>query len=89
MHTRLNLRLDSKTRGQIARVARRLGLSKAEVMQRALHSWAEFVDSSDSPYHLLVDLIGEVKNRKTKRPKKPRKPARKARPKRRKRSRVH
>jgi hypothetical protein len=85
MLTRLNLRLDRKTRVQIARAARRLGLSKAEVMRRALRSWAEFVDSSDSPYHLLVDLIGEIKNRKTKRPKKSCKPARKARPKKRKR----
>jgi Ribbon-helix-helix protein, copG family len=86
MLTRFNLRLDRKTRAQIARAARRLSLSKAEVMRRALHSWAEFVDSSDSPYHLLVDLIGEVKNRKTKRPKKSRKLTRSARPKKRKRS---
>lgn len=79
MPTRSSLRLDRKTRGQIARAARRLGISKSEVMRRALHSWAEFVDSSDSPYHLLVDLIGQVKNRKGKQLKKSRKPNRSAR----------
>ena len=86
MLTPFNLRLDRKTRAQIARAARRLGVSRSEVMRRALHSWAEFVDSSDSPYHLLVDLIGEVKRRKTKRPKKSRKPTRKVRSQKRKRS---
>ena len=77
MPARFNLRLDRKTRTQIARLARRLGVSKSELMRRALHSWAEFVDSPDSPYHLLVDLIGDAKKRKRRRPKKSRKRARK------------
>jgi Ribbon-helix-helix protein, copG family len=61
MPARFNLRLDRKTRTQISRLAHRLGVSKSELMRRALHSWAEFVDSPDSPYHLLVDLIGDAK----------------------------
>jgi Ribbon-helix-helix protein, copG family len=61
MPARFNLRLDRKTRTQISRLARRLGVSKSELMRRALHSWAEFVDSPDSPYRLLVDLIGDAK----------------------------
>jgi hypothetical protein len=76
MPARFNLRLDGKTRTQFARLASRLGVSKSELMRRALHSWAEFVDSPDSPYHLLVDLIGDAKNRKRRRPKKSRKKTR-------------
>jgi Ribbon-helix-helix protein, copG family len=76
MPARFNLRLDRKTRTQFARLARRLGVSKSELMRRALHSWAEFVDSPDSPYHLLVDLIGDAKKRKRRRPKKSRKKTR-------------
>ena len=79
MPARFKLRLDRKTRAQIARLARRLGISKSELMRRALHSWAEFVDSPDSPYHLVVDLIGDAKKRETNRPKESRKQTRKLR----------
>lgn len=44
----------------IARVARRKGISKSEVIRRALNSWPEFADSSVSPYEQIADLIGIV-----------------------------
>jgi hypothetical protein len=56
----VTLRLDPKTRRQIARVAHRKGISKSEVIRRALNSWPEFADSSVSPYEQLADLIGVV-----------------------------
>jgi len=56
----VTLRLDPKTRRQIARVARRKGISKSEVIRRALNSWPEFIDSTGSPYEQLADLIGVV-----------------------------
>jgi hypothetical protein len=56
----VTLRLDPKTRRQIARVARRKGISKSEVIRRALNSWPEFADSSVSPYEQVADLIGVV-----------------------------
>jgi hypothetical protein len=60
MEAPVTLRLDPKTRRQIARVARRKGISKSEVIRRALNSWPEFADSSVSPYEQLADLIGVV-----------------------------
>jgi hypothetical protein len=60
MKAPVTLRLDPKTRRQIARVARRKGISNSEVIRRALHSWPEFSDSSASPYEQLADLIGVV-----------------------------
>jgi hypothetical protein len=41
-------------------VARRKGISKSEVIRRALNSWPEFADSSVSPYEQIADLIGIV-----------------------------
>ncbi len=61
MEAPVTLRLDTKTRRQIASVARRKGISRSEVIRRALNSWPEFSDSGKSPYELLADLIGVVK----------------------------
>jgi Arc/MetJ-type ribon-helix-helix transcriptional regulator len=60
MESPVTLRLDPKTRRQIARVARRKGISKSEVIRRALNSWPEFADTSVSPYEQVADLIGVV-----------------------------
>lgn len=60
MEAPVTLRLDPKTRRQIARVARRKGISNSEVIRRALNSWPEFADSSVSPYEQIADLIGVV-----------------------------
>ena len=60
MDAPVTLRLDPKTRRKIARVARRKGISKSEVIRRALNSWPEFVDSSLSVYEQVADLIGVV-----------------------------
>jgi hypothetical protein len=60
MEAPVTLRLDPKTRRQIARVARRKGISNSEGIRRALNSWPEFADSSVSPYEQLADLIGVV-----------------------------
>jgi hypothetical protein len=80
------LRLDTKTRRLIARVAHRIGISKSEVIRRALHSWAKFIDSSDSPYEMLADLIGVVKGRDPRRSTKSGKQVRKILARKRKRS---
>ena len=60
MEAPVTLRLDPKTRRQIARVARRKGISKSEVIRQALNSWPEFADTSVSPYEQVADLIGVV-----------------------------
>jgi len=60
MEAPVTLRLDPETRRQIARVARRKGISKSEVIRQALHSWPEFADSSVSAYEQVADLIGVV-----------------------------
>lgn len=61
MESPVTLRLDRKTRRQIASVARRKGISKSEVIRRALSSWSDLEQPSDSPYFLLKDLLGTVK----------------------------
>ena len=61
MQAPVTLRLDPKTRRQIARVARRKGISNSEVIRRALNSWPEFTESAASPYQQIADLIGVVK----------------------------
>jgi hypothetical protein len=67
MEAPVTLRPDPKTRRKIAQIARRIGISKSEVIRRAMHSWAKFIDSSDSPYEILADLIGIVKGRNPRR----------------------
>jgi hypothetical protein len=61
------LRLDPNTRRKLAGVARRIGISKSEVIRRALNSWVKLIDSSDSPYEMIADLIGVVKGGNPKR----------------------
>jgi hypothetical protein len=61
MKASTTLRLDPNTRRKLAGVARRIGISKSEVIRRALNSWVKLIDSSDSPYELIADLIGVVK----------------------------
>ena len=65
-----NLRLDLNTRRKIAQVARSIGIPKSEVIRRALRSWAKFIDSFDSPYEMLTDLIGVARGHNRKRPEK-------------------
>jgi Arc/MetJ-type ribon-helix-helix transcriptional regulator len=60
MEPPVTLRLDAQTRRQIASVARRKGISKSEVIRRALHAWPEFAHSSLSAYEQVADLIGVV-----------------------------
>ena len=67
MKAPFTLRLDPKTRRKIAQVARRIGVTKSEVIRRAVHSWARLIDSSDSPYEMIEDLIGVVKGRSARR----------------------
>jgi hypothetical protein len=61
MESPVTLRLDSKTRRQIASAARRKGISKSEVIRRALNSWTDLADDSDAPFVMLKDLLGVVK----------------------------
>jgi len=61
MESPVTLRLDSKTRRLIASAARRKGISKSEVIRRALSSWSDLAVQSDSPYVLLKDLLGVVR----------------------------
>jgi Arc/MetJ-type ribon-helix-helix transcriptional regulator len=86
MKAPVSLRLDSKTRRKIAQVARQMDISNSEVIRRALRSWAKFIDSSDSPYEMLADLIGVVKGRNSKRSENSGKQFRKIRTKKRKRA---
>ena len=57
MDAPVTLRLDSKTRQQIARIAKRRRISKSEVIRLALHAWPEFHRAETSPYEAMADLI--------------------------------
>lgn len=61
MDTPVTLRLDQKTRREIARAARRKGISRSEVIRRALKSWTGLAEREESPYLLIADLVGVVK----------------------------
>lgn len=61
MESLFTLRLDAKTKRLIAGAARRKGISKSEVIRRALSSWSDLAEKSDSPYALAKDLVGVVK----------------------------
>jgi hypothetical protein len=87
MKAPFKLRLDAKTRRKIAQVARRIRVTKSEVIRRAVHSWAKLIDSSDSPYEMIADLIGVVKGRNPQRSEKSGKQFRKITAAKRKRSR--
>ena len=60
MKSTVTVRLDAKTKHLIASAARRKGISKSEVIRRALSSWSDLWEQSDSPYDLLKDLLGVV-----------------------------
>jgi predicted DNA-binding protein len=61
MASPLTLRLDSKTRQRLERIARRKQLSKSEVVRQAIAAWADRQEPIDSPYEMLADLIGTVR----------------------------
>jgi len=67
MEAPVTLRLDAKTRRDIARVARRKGISKSEVIRQALQSWTELAEPADAPYRLVSDLLGVVNGRNPRR----------------------
>ena len=60
MASQLNLRLDTKTRQRIARLARRKRLSTSEVIRQAIAAWANREELVASPYEAMRDLIGVV-----------------------------
>ena len=61
METPVTLRLDSKTRRQIARAARSKEITKSEVIRRALNAWAGLAEGKDYPYQLVSGLVGIVR----------------------------
>lgn len=67
MASQLNLRLDTKTRRRIARLARRKRLSTSEVIRQAIAAWADREEPVASPYEAMRDLIGVVRGGNPKR----------------------
>jgi hypothetical protein len=67
MASPLTLRLDSKTRQRIARLARRKRLSTSEVIRQAIAAWADRQEPVASPYEAMMDLIGIVRGGNPKR----------------------
>ena len=61
MASPLTLRLDEKTRRQIARIARRKRLSTSEVIRQAIEAWAERQEPAAAPFELASDLLGVVR----------------------------
>lgn len=64
MASPLTLRLDEKTRRQIARIARRKRLSTSEVVRQAIEAWAERQEPLAAPFELASDLLGVVRGGK-------------------------
>ena len=67
MASPLTLRLDSKTRQRLERIARRKQLSKSEIVRQAIEAWADRQEPVTSPYEALADLIGVVRGGKANR----------------------
>lgn len=67
MASPLTLRLDEKTRRQIARIARRKRLSTSEVVRQAIEAWAERQEPVEAPFELASDLPGAVRGGNPKR----------------------
>lgn len=67
MASPLTLRLDEKTRRQIARIARRKRLSTSEVIRQAIEAWAERQEPLAAPFELASDLLGIVRGGNPKR----------------------
>lgn len=67
MEAPVTLRLDTKTRRQIARIAKGRRISKSEVIRLALNAWPEFHGAETSPYEAMADLVGAVNGGEPKR----------------------
>jgi antitoxin component of RelBE/YafQ-DinJ toxin-antitoxin module len=67
MASPVTLRLDEKTRRQIARIARRKRLSTSEVIRQAIEAWAERQEPIAAPFDLASDLLGVVRGGNPKR----------------------
>lgn len=60
MSSPLTLRLESKTRQRIARIASRKRISTSEVIRQAIEAWVERQEPIAAPYEAMADLIGVV-----------------------------
>ncbi len=67
MASPLALRLDEKTRRQIARIARRKRLSTSEVIRQAIDAWAAREEPASVPFAQISDLLGVVRGGNPKR----------------------
>jgi len=67
MASPVTLRLDEKTRRQIARIARRKRLSTSEVIRQAIEAWAERQEPIAAPFDMASDLLGVVRGGNPKR----------------------
>jgi Arc/MetJ-type ribon-helix-helix transcriptional regulator len=67
MASPVTLRLDEKTRRQIARIARRKRLSTSEVIRQAIEAWAEQQEPLAASFELASDLLGVVRGGNPKR----------------------
>ncbi len=67
MASPLALRMDEKTRRQIARIARRKGLSTSEVIRQAIDAWAAREEPASVPFEHISDLLGVVRGGNPKR----------------------
>jgi len=67
MASPVTLRLDTRTRQRIARIARRKQLSTSEVIRQAIDAWTEREEPVTSPYEAVADLVGVVRGGNPKR----------------------
>jgi len=67
MASPLVLRIDEKTRRQIARIARRKRLSTSEVIRQAIEAWTAREEPVAVPFELMSDLLGVVRGGNPKR----------------------
>jgi predicted transcriptional regulator len=67
MASPLTLRLDTKTRQRLVRIARRKGLTTSEVIRHAIAAWTDHEEPVSSPYEAMADLIGIARGSKRKR----------------------
>jgi len=67
MASPLALRIDEKTRRQIARIARRKRLSTSEVIRQAIDAWTAREEPVAAPLELIADLLGVVRGGNPKR----------------------
>lgn len=67
MAPQFTLRIEEKTRKQIARIARREGLSASEVIRRSIDAWVQHQEPPVIPFELISDLLGVVHSGNAKR----------------------